>query len=160
MTLQMMPSRPCVQKHHQQRVGILSSLENAFVPLTAPLPPGLGEDWLYTGRAFAFDTLPVNADWVVVVPEYYGHEIYWRIFLKARFQNGSLGKPMRQVPWNFNARFEGDPLLYEQGGYIGEVVPAGYWIDFTEWRVHMAGNVYLLYPPGSQPIMPPDSMNF
>ena len=110
----------------------LSSLENAFVPLTAPLPPGLGEDWLYTGRAFAFDTLPVNANWVVVVPEYYGHEIYWRIFLKTRFQNGSLGKPMRQVPWNFNARFEGDPLLYEQGGYIGEVVPAGYWIDFTE----------------------------
>jgi len=110
----------------------LSSLENAFVPLTAPLPPGLGEDWLYTGRAFAFDTLPVNAGWAVVVPEYYGHEIYWRIFLKARFQNGSLGKPMRQVPWNFNARFEGDPLLYEQGGHTGEVVPAGYWIDFTE----------------------------
>ncbi len=110
----------------------LGTLENAFVPLTAPLPPGLGEDWLYTGRAFAFDTLPINAGWVVVVPEYYGHEIYWRIFVKARFQNGSLGKPMRQVPWNFNARFEGDPLLYEQGGNNSGIVPAGYWIDFTE----------------------------
>lgn len=110
----------------------LGTLENAFVPLTAPLPPGLGEDWLYTGRAFAFDTLPMNAGWVVAVPEKYGHEIYWRIFIKARFQNGSLGKPMRQVPWNFNARFEGDPLLYEQGGQNSGDVPAGFWVDFTE----------------------------
>jgi TolB protein len=110
----------------------LGKLENAFVPLTAPLPPGLGEDWLYTGHAFAFDTLPMNAGWVVALPEHFGHEIYWRIFIKARFQNGSLGKPMRQVPWNFNARFDGDPLLYEQGGQNSGIVPAGYWVDFTE----------------------------
>lgn len=114
----------------------LGSLENAFVPLTAPLPPGMNEDWLYTGRAFAFDTLPMNAGWVVVVPEYYGYDIYWRVYIKARFQNGSMGEPMRQVPWNFNARFEGDPLYYEQGGQTSGVVPAGYWIDFT--RVALA----------------------
>lgn len=110
----------------------LGTLDNAFVPLSAPLPPGLGEDWLYTGRAFTFDTIPMNAGWVAVVPEYFGHEIYWRVFIKARFQNGSLGKPMQEIPWNFNARFEGDPLLYEQGGQYAGVVPAGYWIDFTE----------------------------
>ncbi len=110
----------------------LGTLENAFVPLSAPLPPGLGEDWVYTGRAFAFDTLPMNAGWVVAVPEYFGHDIYWRIFIKARFQNGSLGKPMGQVPWNFNARFDGDPLLYEQGGQNSGIIPAGYWVDFTE----------------------------
>lgn len=110
----------------------LGTLENAFVPLSVPLSPGLGEDWLYTGRAIAFDTLPMNAGWVVVVPEYFGYEIYWRIFIKARFQNGSLGKPMEQVPWNFNARFEGDPLLYEQGGQTSGTVPQGYWIDFTD----------------------------
>jgi TolB protein len=110
----------------------LGTLENAFVPLSVPLSPGLGEDWLYTGRAIAFDTLPMNAGWVVVVPEYFGHEIYWRIYIKARFQNGSLGKPMDQVPWNFNARFEGDPLLYEQGGQTSGTVPQGYWIDFTD----------------------------
>ncbi|MFN2212037.1 MAG: hypothetical protein ACK2UE_03110 [Anaerolineales bacterium] len=114
----------------------LASLENAFVPLTAPLPPGMNEDWLYTGRAFAFDTLPMNAGWVAVVPEYYGYDIYWRVFIKARFQNGSMGEPMRQIPWNFNARFEGDPLYYEQGGQTAGVVPAGYWIDFT--RVALA----------------------
>lgn len=110
----------------------LSTLENAFVPLTAPLPPGMGEDWLYTGRAFAFDTLPMNAGWVVVVPEIYGHHTYWRIYIKARFQNGTQGRPMHNIPWNFNARFEGDPLLYEQGGEMALDFPAGYWIDFTE----------------------------
>ena len=109
----------------------LGTLENAFVPLSAPLPPGMGEDWLYTGRAFAFDPLPMNAGWVIVMPEYFGQDVYWRVFIKARFQNGSLGEPLRQAPWNFNARFEGDPLLYEQGGTDAGMVPSGYWIDFT-----------------------------
>jgi TolB protein len=110
----------------------LATVENAFVPISAPLPPGLGEDWLYTGRAFAFDTLPMNAGWIVVTPEYYGYEVYWRVYVQARFQNGSLGKPIHQIPWNFNARFEGDPLYYEQGGQNAGFIPPGYWIDFTE----------------------------
>lgn len=110
----------------------LATLENAFVPLSVPLGPGMGEDWLYTGRAFAFDTLPMNAGWLAVVPEVYGHETYWRVYVKARFQNGSQGKPMRAVPWVFNARYAGDPLLYEQGGEMGSGIPAGYWVDFTE----------------------------
>lgn len=33
----------------------LASLENAYVPFTTPLEPGLGEDWLYTGRAFTLN---------------------------------------------------------------------------------------------------------
>lgn len=110
----------------------LGTLENAFVPLTAPLGPGMGDDWLYTGRAFAFDTLPMNAGWVVVVREIYGYETYWRVYVKARFQDGSRGKPMLAVPWVFNARYAGDPLLYEQGGVLGSGIPAGYWVDFTE----------------------------
>ncbi len=110
----------------------LLTLENAFVPLTSPLPPGMGDDWLYTGRAFAFDTLPMNAGWVVAVPEFFGHHTYWRIYIKVRFQNGSQGKPMHHLPWNFNARYEGDPLFYEQGGEIALDIPAGYWVDFTE----------------------------
>ena len=110
----------------------LATLENAFVPLTAPLPPGMGDDWLYTGRAFAFDTIPMNTGWVIVVPERFGHQTYWRIYLQARFQNGSLGKPMRDLPWIFNARYAGDPLLYEQGGDFTGDIPPGYWVDFTE----------------------------
>ena len=31
---------------------VLSSLENAYIPLTSPPEPSLYDDWLYTGRAF------------------------------------------------------------------------------------------------------------
>ncbi len=32
--------------------------------------------------------------------------------------------------WDFNARYNGDPKVYEQGGQPA-AVPTGYWIDFT-----------------------------
>jgi TolB protein len=109
----------------------LASLENAYVPLTSPLPPGMGNDWLYTGRAFAFNTLPMNAGWVAVVREDFGSQTYWRVFLRARFQDGSQGQPLQNPPWDFNARSSGDPRYYEQGGRLAKNIPSGYWIDFT-----------------------------
>lgn len=109
----------------------LSSLENAFVPLTSPLLPGMSEDWLYTGRAFAFNTLSMNAGWLVVVRDDFGAETYWRVYIRARFQDGTQGRPLHDLPWNFQARYEGDPLAYEQGGLLAEAVPAGYWVDVT-----------------------------
>jgi TolB protein len=39
---------------------------------------------------------------------------------------------MRDLPWIFNARNAGDPLLYEQGGDFTSDIPPGYWVDFTE----------------------------
>jgi TolB protein len=110
---------------------LLSSLENAYVPLTAPLDPGMGKDWLYTGRAFAINTAPVNAGWMVVVREEFGAQTYWRVYLRARFQDGSVGMPLKAVPWDFYARFQGDPVAFEQGGSPAEGIPSGYWLDFT-----------------------------
>ena len=109
----------------------LSTLENAYVPITAPLGPGMGNDWLYTGRAFAFTTLPVNAGWVAVVREAYSGQIYWRVYVRARFQDGSAGIPLHQQTWDFYARYSGDTVAYEQGGALMEGVLPGYWIDFT-----------------------------
>ena len=109
----------------------LGTLENAFVPLTAPLAPGLGDDWLFTGRAFSFTPLGVNAGWVIVTPEDFGGETYWRVYLRARQQDGSQGTPVKEPAWEFYARYQGDPLHYEQGGNAGEL-PEGYWVDFTE----------------------------
>ena len=109
----------------------LSNLENAFVPLTDPLPPGMGDDWLYTGRAFAFNSTPINAGWLVVVREDFGPQTYWRVYIKARFQDGSQGQPLKQIPWDFNARLSGDPLAYERGGDLATAIPSGYWVDLT-----------------------------
>jgi TolB protein len=111
----------------------LASLENAYVPITSALGPGLRDDWLYTGRAFAFNILPYNAGWLVVMREDHSPHTYWRVFLRARFQDGSAGEPLFDQPWDFNARHAGNTSGYEQGGGVSETVPSGYWVDFTRF---------------------------
>jgi TolB protein len=108
-----------------------SSLENAYVPLTSPLFPGMLNDWLYTGRAITLNPSPINAGWMVIVREDFGPYIYWRLFLRTRFQDGSQGVPLSQAPWDLNARYGGDPRAYEQGGTLAPAIPQGYWLDFT-----------------------------
>jgi TolB protein len=111
---------------------LLSTLENAYIPLTSSLDPGRTGDWLYTGRAFAFTPLPMNAGWIVVTREDFGQDTYWRVYIKARYQDGSVGMPLHNRPWDFSIRYSGDPHSYEQGGALAEAVPPGYWLDFTQ----------------------------
>jgi TolB protein len=109
----------------------LAKLENAYVPLTMPLFPGMVEDWLYTGRALAADTAPNNAGWMVVVREDFSGETYWHVYLRTRYQDGTQGIPLHDLPWDFTARDRGDPIYYEQGGGFMKNAPPGYWQDFT-----------------------------
>jgi len=108
----------------------LASLENAYVPLTTALDPGLGEDWLYTGRAFAINSLMVNAGWMAVTREDVGAQTFWRLYLRAQNQDGSQGEPIQNPPWDLNARYELNPTTYEAGGGYTSI-PPGYWIDFS-----------------------------
>ncbi|MBK9923740.1 MAG: TolB family protein [Anaerolineales bacterium] len=108
----------------------LASLENAFVPLTSDLDPGFGEDWLYTGRAFAINSLMTNAGWMVAVREDFGEQTYWRLYVRTQIQDGSIGIPLHNVPWDLRSRYNLDPQVYEQGGTYSEV-PSGYWVDVT-----------------------------
>lgn len=115
---------------HDAGWDALASLENAFVPLTTSLEPGLDDDWLYTGRAFAINSLMSNAGWMVTLREDIGAQTYWRVYVRCAVQDGSLGEPIHNAPWNLNARYDLDPRTYEQGGDYAPV-PAGYWIDVT-----------------------------
>jgi TolB protein len=108
----------------------LASLENAFVPLTTSLEPGMEEDWLYTGRAFAINSLMANAGWMVTLREDIGAQTYWRVYIRCWVQDGSVGEPIHNAPWNLSARYELDPRTYEQGGEYASV-PSGYWLDVT-----------------------------
>lgn len=108
----------------------LASLENAFVPLTSKLDPGYGEDWLFTGRAFAINSLMTNAGWMVAVREDFGAQTYWRLYIRAQQQDGSMGEPLHNPPWDLSARYNLDPKVYEQGGIFSNI-PAGYWVDVT-----------------------------
>lgn len=109
----------------------LSSLDNAYVPLTSPITPSIQEDWLYTGRAFALNQALLSAGWMTLSREDFNGQTYWHVYLKARYQDGSMGKPLDEMAWDMNARFNGDTRAYEQGGKEG-AVPGGYWIDLTE----------------------------
>ena len=108
----------------------LASLENAYVPITTFLDPGFEEDWLYTGRAFAINSLMTNAGWMAAVREDFGAQTYWRLYIRAQLQDGSLGEPLRVTPWDLSARYNLDPKVYEQGGTY-RPTPAGYWVDVT-----------------------------
>lgn len=110
----------------------LSNLDYAFTGLNDPLPPGLGyDDWLYTGRAFSFSLSTVQAGWVEIVREEFEGQTYWRVFVRASRQDGSLGAPLRERPWDFEARFQGSGQAYDQGGELKENIPNGYYVDFT-----------------------------
>lgn len=111
----------------------LGTLEQAFVGLNDPMPPGFAyDDWLYTGRAFSINPAAYQAGWVEVVREDYGGETYWRIFVRAARQDGSLGEPLRVRPWTFEARFTGTPAVYDAGGALKPRTPTGYYVDLTE----------------------------
>ena len=142
----------------------LSYLENAFVPLTVPLDPGMGEDWLYTGRAFTLNPGWIQASWMTVVREDFGQQVYWRIYLLTASQDGSQGVPLSQVPWDFSARTSSSSA-YENGGQLMNSIPGGYWLDLTSlasqygwerlpaltnWRAYYAGARFneLVYPQG------------
>ena len=111
----------------------LSTLDHAFVGINNPLPPGLSyDDWLFTGRAFAFSQAAVQAGWVEMVREDFGGQTYWRVYVRSAEQNGSQGEPLRTPSWDFQIRYEGAPQFYDQGGRIKENIPPGYYVDFTQ----------------------------
>jgi len=110
---------------------VLSDLENMFVSISEPLPPGRSNDWLYTGRAFALNPVLIDYEYMAVVREEYGSEIYWRVYLKPLDQSGNQGRPLSQFLWDFDARYSGSPSAYEAGGEQLSEIPAGYWVDFT-----------------------------
>ncbi|NCP16096.1 hypothetical protein GW866_03515, partial [bacterium] len=110
---------------------VLADLENAYVTLTTPLDPGFSEGWLYTGRAFSLNPSLVTAGLINVVHEDFGQQTYWRVFISSRAQDGSQGELLRQLPWDFSTRYNGDPVAFEQGGSLMNAIPKGYWLDFT-----------------------------
>ena len=111
----------------------LSNLDYAFTGLNDPLPPGLEyDDWLYTGRAFAFSLSTVQAGWVEVVRQEFEGQTYWRVYVRVSRQDGSLGAPLREHPWDFDARFQGSGIAYDQGGRMKSNIPGGYYLDFTQ----------------------------
>jgi TolB protein len=134
----------------------LGQVENMFErPEARPLPGQSNKTWNKAGRAFDFYFRYVLADdpQVEVVREDRGNETYWRVYLRAAQQDGSQGEPLRNLPWDFNARFGFEPRHYDRGGKVKDSIPAGYYVDFTAlaadygWnRVPAADNWRTFFP--------------
>ncbi|MFZ0548810.1 MAG: hypothetical protein WAM60_25395 [Candidatus Promineifilaceae bacterium] len=112
----------------------LGQLDNMYLSLDDKPSPGQpAESWSYAGRAFDFNYLLALADnpQVEIVREDAGSETYWRVYLRTANQDGTMGEPLRQLPWDFRARFGFDPQYYDQGGKTKDEIPTGYYLDFT-----------------------------
>lgn len=90
--------------------------------------------WHKTGRAFDIAQeyrSPDGGTGMVIVAEPIGGHPFWRIYLRAGKQDGSVGAPLRDPGWDFYARHSGDPLAEQAGGRRRTRIPNGYYVDFT-----------------------------
>ena len=113
----------------------LGALDKMWEPIDALAPlGGPAKSWNKAGRAF--DVIPdLNAGYhpvVEVVRESAGAKTWWRVYVRAKRQDGSQGEPLRTLPWNFQARYSGNVSDYEGGGRAKVSIPPGYYIDFTQ----------------------------
>lgn len=131
-------------------VDYLATLDDAWWDLERLPEPGVERrNWHMTGRAFSITRsgilgFPAPLE---IVREDTDTEIYWRVYLRVaeEAQSGSLGEPLRRMPWDFLSRSQGDVEAYNQGGRLKSEIPAGYYVDFTQlaadygWLPRVAG---------------------
>lgn len=113
----------------------LGVLSDAWRPLDAKDEGSSYHSWHKAGRAIDTRTELRTASGrsvLVVVREDKGGpwgRTYWRLYLRTARQDGSMGEPLKQAPWDFFARFLSEEAAEEGGKPL--LVPAGYYVDFT-----------------------------
>jgi TolB protein len=113
----------------------LAQVDNMFAFLDSrPFPGENDRSWNKAARAFDFYyRYPISIEpQVEIVREDRGTQTYWRVYLRTANQDGSQGEPLKQLPWEFSARYDSDPQYYDQGGKWKETIPTGYYLDFTQ----------------------------
>ncbi|MGC9469802.1 MAG: TolB family protein [Anaerolineae bacterium] len=108
----------------------LAVLGDSWRPMNHTPRPGQGRiSWHVCGRAIDVNQAYLRDGRIELVREDVGGVTYWRVFIKAREQDGTLGEPLREAPWDLNARAKGG-LAAAHGGELKEI-PPGYYVDFT-----------------------------
>ncbi len=93
--------------------------------------PGQGRiSWHVCGRAIDINQGYLRDGRIELVREDVGGVTYWRVYIRAKEQDGTLGEPLRVLPWDLSARNAGG-LAAAQGGEPKGEVPEGYYVDFT-----------------------------
>jgi hypothetical protein len=91
--------------------------------------------WHKAGRALdlALEYKVDGADQMLLVREDLGQNVYWRMYLRAARQDGTLGEPLKLNPWLFWWHIVPDeqPEAYAAGGKRLPI-PTGYFVDVTD----------------------------
>jgi TolB protein len=114
----------------------LSELSDMWRGLDARNDTSSFMSWHKAGRAFdeLFDYRGSNGmPALEVVREDMGGEAYWRVFMKAATQDGTLGQPLKTAPWNTTGPAR---RKYLNDGGTWKPVPYGYYVDVTEVLRH------------------------
>ena len=141
----------------------LGQLDSAMWDLGRRPEPGQAfQNWHKAGRAFDVVQNHSLGDpaQIELIPEQRGADLFWHLYVRCAIQDGSLGAPLSDYPWDFNARISGDVDAYENGGRLKTQIPSGYYVDFTEmaqlfgwepvpadtsWRYNWAGILFWQY---------------
>ncbi len=111
----------------------LNRLDRVQLTMNHTPPSGhTRKSWHVCGRAFSLAQELYDADppLIELAREDVGNTTYWRVYVRAAVQDGSLGEPLREGIWDLNARQAGRQALVD-GGAIKAQIPAGYYVDFT-----------------------------
>jgi len=111
----------------------LGMLKSSREPITYTPPSGQSRmNWHLCGRAVALDQEPYEEDnpRIELIRDDLGNVVYWRVLIRAARQDGTMGEPLREAPWDLNARDQGGAAMVGGGAYRSEV-PSGYYTDFT-----------------------------
>ena len=88
--------------------------------------------WHKTGRAVDTRLAVVTAgvQMIEIVREDQLGETYWRVYVRVAKQDGTLGAPLTEAPWDWTnyARW----TLAPHAGGVPKTIPVGYYVDFTE----------------------------
>lgn len=114
---------------------VLGRADHIWWELDRPVDPGQDpQNWHKAGRAFDVVQGYIEGDPPLIEPvmEQQGIDVIWRLYVRAAQQDGSQGAPLRQLPWDFTARWSGDVEAYDRGGKYRDQIPDGYYVDFTQ----------------------------
>jgi TolB protein len=124
-----------IRQHIRQATGydFLSELSDMWRGLDARNDTSSFMTWHKAGRAFdeLFDYNGPSG--LEVVREDIAGETYWRVFLKAAAQDGTMGQPLKVAPWNTTGPAR---RKYLNDGGTWKPIPYGYYVDITELARH------------------------
>jgi TolB protein len=61
-------------------------------------------------------------------------ETYWRVYLRTFAQDGTMGEPLKEAPWDFSYRARW--IVGRGVGGFKKPLPYGFYLDFDEQRAH------------------------